>query len=61
VRQWLRDEAIDIEGSTIRFVSDSFADAPLLDLVDEPIFATASARAARRARLRGWRVVDLSR
>lgn len=41
-----------------RFVSDSFADAPLLDRVDEPIFATTSNRKAKKAAARGWRVID---
>lgn len=41
-----------------RFVSDSFADAPLLDRVDEPIFATTSRRKAEKAAARGWRVID---
>ena len=41
-----------------RFVSDSFADAPLLDRVSEPIFATTSNRKAKKAAARGWRVID---
>lgn len=41
-----------------RFVSDSFADAPLLDRVDEPIFAITSRRKAEKAAARGWRVID---
>lgn len=41
-----------------RFVSDSFADAPLLDRVDDPIFATPSRRKAVKAAARGWRVID---
>ena len=41
-----------------RFVSDSFADAPLLDKVDEPIFATTSRRKAEKAAARGWRIID---
>lgn len=51
-------DRIDVGAATTRFVSDSFADAPLLDTVDEPIFATASRRKAARAMARGWRVID---
>ena len=52
------DRLPDIERTHTRFVSDSFADAPLLDRVDEPVFATTSRRKAARAVARGWRVID---
>ena len=41
-----------------RFVSDSFADAPLLDAVSDPIFAATSRRKAGKAAARNWRVID---
>ena len=41
----------------MRFVSDSFADAPLLEAAEEPVFVTHSSRKAERARLRGWAVI----
>lgn len=43
-----------------RMVSDSFADAPLMDRAAEAIFVTKNARAGARARLRGWDPRDLS-
>ena len=55
VGAWLCDNGIAGE---MRFVSDSFADAPLLDQADDAVFVTASPRTARRAQARGWRVVD---
>ncbi|MWV27880.1 haloacid dehalogenase-like hydrolase [Aurantiacibacter rhizosphaerae] len=58
VLAWLEGEGIPRDRASIRFASDSFADAPLLDWADEPIFVTSSASQARRARVRGWRVID---
>ena len=52
------DRQPEIGEARTRFVSDSFADAPLLDRVDEPIFATTSQRKAKKAAGRGWRVID---
>ncbi len=51
-----RLERHGIEGE-MRFVSDSFADAPLLDRADDAVFVTASPAKAKRAQARGWRVV----
>ena len=59
VAAWAREEGLSLEDSSVRFVSDSFADGPLLDRADEAIFVTASARAADRARARGWDARDL--
>lgn len=61
VLAWMEREGIARDNATIRFLSDSFADAPLLDWVDEAIFVTGSAKAAAKARARGWTVQDLSR
>lgn len=58
VLAWFADEGIDREHATVRFVSDSFADAPLLDWADEPVFVTTSKRETARAEARGWRVID---
>lgn len=58
VRRWLDGKGIKRHEVTLRFVSDSFADAPTLDFVDEPIFVTRSPRQAEQARQRGWRVID---
>ena len=41
-----------------RFVSDSFADAPLLDAASEAVFVTSSKSKAREARMRGWDVIS---
>lgn len=60
VLAWMEREGIVREGVTIRFLSDSFADAPLLDWVDEAIFVTGSSKSAAKARARGWAVQDLS-
>ncbi|WP_347303770.1 haloacid dehalogenase-like hydrolase [Croceibacterium sp. TMG7-5b_MA50] len=59
VERWLAEQGEAPE--TIRFYSDSFADAPLLDHADEPIFVTRNAGKARRAVARGWQVTDFSR
>jgi len=45
----------------LRFYSDSFADAPLLDRAEEAIFVTRNPRKAARALARGWQVADFSR
>lgn len=58
--EWCDAEGIDPATATIRFASDSFADAPLLDMVAEPIFVTASKSEANKALARGWQPVDLS-
>jgi phosphoserine phosphatase len=63
--QWFEEQGFEEqqgfepEQIYIRFVSDSFADAPLLDYADEAIFNTASASAKARAEAKGWRVCDL--
>lgn len=61
VLAWMQSAGIDRVAIRLRFVSDSFADAPLLDLADEPIFVTANEGAKARAEQRGWRTMDLSR
>ncbi|MCT2560254.1 HAD-IB family phosphatase, partial [Tsuneonella sp. YG55] len=60
VLAWMQEQGIDPEDAEIRFVSDSFADAPLLDLASDPIFVTGSSAKAQKARARGWRVMNLS-
>lgn len=57
VLAWLEDQGIDLSQAQLRFVSDSFADSPLLELADEPVFVTESASASARARARGWQVM----
>lgn len=59
VLSWFEEQGFEREHVYIRFVSDSFADAPLLDYSDEAIFNTASASAKTRAEERGWQVLDL--
>tara|TARA_R110002072_G_scaffold86774_4_gene195793 strand:- start:23082 stop:23729 length:648 start_codon:yes stop_codon:yes gene_type:complete len=58
VRQWADQEGHSLEESELRFVSDSFADAPLLELADDPIFISASSAKRTRAQARGWRVLS---
>lgn len=58
---WLARQGIDRKDAQIRFVSDSFADAPLLELADEAIFVTGNAGEAARAQARGWTAMDLTR
>ncbi len=57
VLTWLTEKGIDPASVTIRFVSDSFADAPLLDMAQDAVFVTGSRTLAARARARGWRVI----
>lgn len=57
VQQWMGAQGISRNEVQLRFVSDSFADAPLLEIADEPIFVTASPAKRRRAEARGWRVI----
>ena len=54
IGEWLQLHGIK---GDIRFVSDSFADAPLLDRADDAVFVTASPAKAKRAQARGWRVI----
>jgi len=61
VQAWLAEQGVTRGGLDLRFVSDSFADAPLLDWADEAWFVTTSTPSARRARRRGWLPVDFSR
>lgn len=61
VEAWLAEQGIERAQAEVRFVSDSFADAPMLDWADEAWFVTANRRAAKRAEARGWRAVDFSR
>lgn len=60
VMEWLSEVGGDQPGTHIRFVSDSFADAPLLNVAADPIFVTGSAAKSSRAAACGWRVMDLS-
>ena len=61
VQAWLEEKGIDRGQVHMRFVSDSFADAPMLDWADEAWFVTRSASKAKRAEARGWQAVDFSR
>jgi phosphatidylglycerophosphatase C len=61
VTAWFDGLGVDRAAVSIRAVSDSFADAPLLDWADEAWFVTSRARLAERARRRGWLPVDFSR
>jgi len=58
VESWLGAQGIAGQDLHLRFVSDSFADAPLLDRADEAWFVTARAKPAEKARRRGWLPVD---
>lgn len=60
VVQWMNDHGVAPAAVRLRFVSDSFADAPLLDMADEAIFVTGTGAAASKAEARGWRAMDLS-
>lgn len=57
VRKWAEAEGQSLQSAELRFVSDSFADAPLLEIASEPIFISASARKRARATSRGWRAI----
>ena len=57
LKDWLKKQHLAAADVHLRFVSDSFADAPLLDWADEAIFVTESNAKARRARERGWRLI----
>lgn len=57
VRQWAEAQGFSLEDMQLRFVSDSFADAPLLDLADDPVFISASVGKRAQAIARGWRVL----
>jgi phosphatidylglycerophosphatase C len=61
VKAWFDTLGVERSAASIRAVSDSFADAPLLDWADEAWFVTSGQRAARRASARGWLPVDFSR
>ena len=58
VLAWLERTAGRREDVHVRFVSDSFADAPLLDEADEPIFVSSNASKRKQAERRGWRAID---
>ncbi len=61
VTRWLTEQGIDRSQAEIRFVSDSFADAPTLDWADEAWFVTDDPALTKKARSRGWWVVDFKR
>ena len=54
VTEWLGS---DPKAHDLRFVSDSFADAPLLNEAHDPVFVTSSAGKRARAEASGWRVI----
>ena len=54
VAEWLGS---DPQEHDLRFVSDSFADAPLLNQARDPVFVTDSPFKRARAEASGWRVV----
>ncbi|MDG6078272.1 HAD-IB family hydrolase [Erythrobacter litoralis] len=56
VRCWLAEQGDDAFDH-IKFVSDSFADAPMLDFADEPVFVSRSERKRLSAQSRGWEVM----
>ena len=58
VMAWMDEQGLNPQDVHIRFVSDSFADEPLLEFADEAIFVTVSRRKAAQARAAGWRVID---
>lgn len=58
VLAWCEKAGIDFTVADVRFVTDSFADAPLLDIVDDPIFVTRNDKKKVRAQASGWRVID---
>ncbi|ANU08126.1 haloacid dehalogenase-like hydrolase [Paraurantiacibacter namhicola] len=55
VEAWLEGEGASLAAAETRFYSDSFADAPLLDRVKDPVFVTDSEGERERAAERGWR------
>ncbi|HWK40441.1 MAG TPA: HAD-IB family phosphatase [Croceibacterium sp.] len=61
VKRWMGEQRIDRADVEVRFVSDSFADAPMLDWADEAWFVTDDPALTEKARARGWWVVDFSR
>lgn len=58
VLAWLAEQGLRRDAIRLRFVSDSFADAPLLNLADEAIFVTRSDAKRRRAQACGWRTIS---
>ena len=58
VRDWMRRQDVARTQSHIRMVSDSFADAPLLEWADEAIFVTTRKTNKRKALARGWQVIS---
>lgn len=55
VALWLEDKP---PGYRMRFVSDSFADAPLLQEADDAVFVTQSSKKRKRAECLSWHVID---
>ena len=58
VMAWLARNIGARETFRLRFVSDSFADAPLLDEADDAILISADASTRRKAERRGWRAMS---
>ena len=55
VLDWLGERA---KTARIRFVSDSLADKPLLEISQEPIFVTTSSKKKARAEALGWTAIS---
>jgi phosphoserine phosphatase len=58
VGEWLEAQGLPADSAVHRFVSDSFADTPLLDRAHEAVFVTTSRQQAARAMAKGWQVLD---
>ena len=54
VREWAEEHGVRLDRSTA--YSDSYYDAPLLDLVGDPVAVNPDVRLAATARLKGWRI-----
>lgn len=58
VRQWAEAQGVSLDDVQLRFVSDSFADEPLLELANDPVFISARAGKRKRAIARGWHALS---
>jgi len=56
VREWVAEHGAGLEACT--FYTDSMSDVALLEIVGKPIAVNPDRRLARRARERGWTIVD---
>lgn len=57
LRQWLREQALDLHDSS--FYSDSHNDIPLLEQVDHPVAVDPDTALQAHARAHGWRIISL--